>query len=98
MSEEMFCFQCQEACGNTGCTVRGVCGKSAETANKMDRLIAELKRIALILYCTGRFEQRGRNCLHSRIVLHGRCSVNLDKKTNILFTHFRRKTNSRASR
>ena len=32
------------------------------------------------LYCTGRFEQRGRNCLHSRIVLHGRCSVNLDKK------------------
>ena len=49
MSEEMFCFQCQEACGNTGCTVRGVCGKTAETANKMDRLIAELKRIALIL-------------------------------------------------
>ena len=32
MSEEMFCFQCQEACGNTGCTVRGVCGKTAETA------------------------------------------------------------------
>ena len=49
MNEEMFCFQCQEACGNTGCTVRGVCGKTAETANKMDRLIAELKRIALLL-------------------------------------------------
>lgn len=49
MTEEMFCFQCQEACGNTGCTVRGACGKTAETANKMDRLIAELKRIALIL-------------------------------------------------
>ena len=28
----MFCFQCQEAAGNTGCTVRGVCGKEESTA------------------------------------------------------------------
>ena len=41
MSEEMFCFQCQEACGNTGCTVRGVCGKTAETAKYI------IKRISL---------------------------------------------------
>ena len=29
----MFCFQCQETAMNKGCTVRGVCGKSSETAN-----------------------------------------------------------------
>ncbi|MBQ9775943.1 MAG: hydroxylamine reductase [Lentisphaeria bacterium] len=43
----MFCFQCQEACRNTGCTVAGMCGKKAETANLMDELICQLKRIAL---------------------------------------------------
>ena len=26
----MFCYQCQEAAKNQGCTVRGVCGKNAE--------------------------------------------------------------------
>lgn len=24
----MFCFQCQEAAKGTGCTIKGVCGKS----------------------------------------------------------------------
>ncbi|MBQ8755817.1 MAG: hydroxylamine reductase [Lentisphaeria bacterium] len=43
----MFCFQCQEACRNTGCTVAGMCGKKAETANLMDELIWQLKLIAL---------------------------------------------------
>ncbi len=27
---EMFCYQCQEALKNVGCTIRGVCGKSAD--------------------------------------------------------------------
>ena len=43
----MFCFQCQEACRNTGCTLAGMCGKKAETANLMDELIRQLKLIAL---------------------------------------------------
>lgn len=43
----MFCFQCQEACRNTGCTFAGMCGKKAETANLMDEIICQLKRIAL---------------------------------------------------
>jgi hydroxylamine reductase len=33
---EMFCYQCQEAAGNKGCTVRGVCGKKPQEANLMD--------------------------------------------------------------
>lgn len=43
----MFCFQCQETCGNTGCTMTGVCGKTAACSNTMDALIHQLKIIAL---------------------------------------------------
>jgi len=35
----MFCNQCQETAKNTGCTIKGVCGKSEETANIQDMLI-----------------------------------------------------------
>jgi len=35
----MFCYQCQETVGNKGCTVRGVCGKDADTAGWQDLLI-----------------------------------------------------------
>ncbi len=43
----MFCFQCQETAKNTGCTVRGVCGKPEETANLQDLLISVLKGISV---------------------------------------------------
>ena len=35
----MFCYQCQEASKNTGCTVVGVCGKNESTAKLQDLLI-----------------------------------------------------------
>lgn len=35
----MFCNQCQETAKNEACTLRGVCGKSKETANIQDLLI-----------------------------------------------------------
>ena len=43
----MFCYQCQEAAKNTACTVRGVGGKSEETANLQDLLIFVLKGMAV---------------------------------------------------
>lgn len=43
----MFCFQCQETAKNSGCTIRGVCGKPEETANLQDLLIHVLKGIAI---------------------------------------------------
>jgi hydroxylamine reductase len=43
----MFCFQCQETAKNTGCTVRGVCGKPEETANLQDLLIFTIKGMAV---------------------------------------------------
>mgnify|MGYP000114967912 CR=1 FL=1 len=43
----MFCFQCQETAKNTGCTVKGVCGKPEQTANLQDLLIFVLRGIAV---------------------------------------------------
>jgi hydroxylamine reductase len=43
----MFCFQCQETAKNTGCTVKGVCGKPEDTANLQDLLIFVLKGISV---------------------------------------------------
>lgn len=44
----MFCFQCQEALGNKGCTKVGVCGKTSDVANLQDLLIYGLKAIAVL--------------------------------------------------
>lgn len=43
----MFCYQCQEAAKGTGCTLRGVCGKTDDTANLQDLLIYVLKGISV---------------------------------------------------
>jgi len=43
----MFCFQCQETAKNTGCTVKGVCGKQEETSNLQDLLIFVLRGISI---------------------------------------------------
>ncbi len=42
----MFCYQCQETAACKGCTVKGVCGKSADTAALQDLLIYTVKGIA----------------------------------------------------
>ncbi len=44
---DMFCFQCEETSRGTGCTTRGVCGKTAETACLQDLLIYLLKGISV---------------------------------------------------
>jgi hydroxylamine reductase len=43
----MFCFQCQEAAKNEGCTVKGMCGKPEETANLQDLLLFSLRGLAV---------------------------------------------------
>ena len=42
----MFCRQCQETFGNSGCTKVGVCGKQPRTAEMMDELVARLEDLA----------------------------------------------------
>jgi hydroxylamine reductase len=50
---KMFCFQCQEACKNTGCDKAGMCGKKADTANLQDLLIYSLKGISIVAKAAG---------------------------------------------
>lgn len=45
----MFCYQCQETAKNTGCTIKGVCGKNENVANLQDLLIYILKGISEII-------------------------------------------------
>ena len=42
----MFCYQCEQTAGGTGCTKQGVCGKDAETAAMQDLLIFACKGLA----------------------------------------------------
>lgn len=43
----MFCYQCQETAKGTGCTIKGVCGKTENVANLQDLLIYTVKGIAV---------------------------------------------------
>ena len=43
----MFCYQCQETAMGTGCTLKGVCGKTSEVANLQDLLLFVIRGIAV---------------------------------------------------
>jgi hydroxylamine reductase len=46
MEEKMFCWQCQETARNTGCTIKGVCGKNDTVARIQDLLIYATKGLS----------------------------------------------------
>ena len=43
---DMFCFQCQQTAGGSGCVRTGVCGKQPTTAHLQDILVCRLIRLA----------------------------------------------------
>jgi len=43
----MFCYQCQEAVKNTGCIVKGVCGKDERVSGLMDLLMYALQGLSV---------------------------------------------------
>ncbi len=43
---KMFCYQCQEAMGNKGCTKVGMCGKTADVAALQDLMIYAVKGLS----------------------------------------------------
>ena len=47
---DMFCYQCSQTAGETGCTVRGVCGKEPTVARLQDNLLFAIKGISAYLY------------------------------------------------
>ena len=48
MSQNMFCYQCQETAGCTGCTNSGVCGKTPEVATMQDLLVYVTRGISAV--------------------------------------------------
>ncbi|EQK41735.1 prismane/CO dehydrogenase family protein, partial [[Clostridium] bifermentans ATCC 19299] len=57
MENKMFCFQCQETAGCTGCTKFGVCGKSPDLARMQDLLIYTTKGLSEV---TTRLRKEGK--------------------------------------
>ena len=48
MENKMFCYQCQETAGCTGCTQVGVCGKKPEVAAMQDLLVNVTKGLSAV--------------------------------------------------
>ncbi len=54
----MFCYQCEQTAGGTGCTKVGVCGKDQDIQSLQDTLIFGLKGIAAYAYHAKELGQR----------------------------------------
>ena len=48
MEQKMFCYQCQETAGCTGCTMVGVCGKKPDVAAMQDLLVYVTKGLSAV--------------------------------------------------
>ena len=48
MEPKMFCYQCQETAGCTGCTMAGVCGKKPDVAAMQDLLVYVTKGLSAV--------------------------------------------------
>ena len=47
---DMFCYQCSQTAGGTGCMIKGVCGKEPNVARLQDNLLFAIKGISAYLY------------------------------------------------
>ncbi|PKK40411.1 Hydroxylamine reductase [Clostridiaceae bacterium JG1575] len=57
LSQEMFCFQCEQTAGGKGCTKMGVCGKDPKVAALQDLLVQQAKGIG---YYATRLIEKGK--------------------------------------
>ena len=53
MSLDMFCYQCSQTVGGTGCTKMGVCGKDPLVARLQDNLVITTRGMSAYLYHAG---------------------------------------------
>src|SRR5450756_1404005 len=51
---QMFCYQCEQTTKGQGCTVVGVCGKTAEVANLQDLLVYKLRELSQLVIQAGK--------------------------------------------
>ena len=61
MENKMFCYQCQETAGCTGCTHAGVCGKKPDVAAMQDLLVYVTKGLSAV---TTQLRAEGRDVSH----------------------------------
>ena len=80
MENKMFCYQCQETAGCSGCTQVGVCGKKPEVAAMQDLLVYVTKGISAV---TTRLREEGKEI--SRDINH---LVSLNLFTTITNANF----------
>lgn len=77
----MFCFQCEQTAQGKGCTVTGVCGRKADTANLQDELTNTLIELA---------NCGEKNETNTELLIEGLfttiTNVNFDNKSIIAFT------------
>ncbi len=45
----MFCYQCEQTAKGTGCTIAGVCGKTADVSNLQDLLVYKLRELSQLV-------------------------------------------------
>jgi hydroxylamine reductase len=57
----MFCYQCEQTKGGTGCTKVGVCGKDDATATLQDLLVYATKGISMFAHRAGELGARDRD-------------------------------------
>ncbi|MCM2268290.1 MAG: hydroxylamine reductase [Elusimicrobiales bacterium] len=60
MSDNMFCYQCEQSAGGKGCTTQGVCGKDPETARMQDLLLWQAKGISQYAHAAAKAGKRDR--------------------------------------
>ena len=60
MSDNMFCYQCEQAAGGKGCSSMGVCGKDPETAKMQDLLLWQAKGISQYAHAAAKAGKRDR--------------------------------------
>lgn len=56
----MFCYQCEQTAGGTGCTKMGVCGKTPEASDLQDLLVYVVKGIANYAHRAGQLGLRSK--------------------------------------
>ena len=50
----MFCYQCEQTAKGQGCTVAGVCGKTADVADLQDLLVYKLRELSQLVIQAGK--------------------------------------------
>ncbi|MBS5323107.1 MAG: hydroxylamine reductase [Lachnospiraceae bacterium] len=86
MEQNMFCYQCQETAGCSGCTRMGVCGKTPQVAAMQDLLIWVTKGLSAVttqLRKEGQDVDRKINHLITRNLFTTITNVNFDNESII---------------